>query len=623
MATDFSALQMQDCMTIQKAFERSASYAVTEESVFAMMAPILTGMRTQTAGLVNQLEAGDARVDIASFKNQDKATEDDEGYFSKLKSNWVPGGTSDPLGGLFDSKCIPCGFRLDTAGAVALGKFSEFGSAFLDHWKQWLGMFMKQLMQLKDLFSLPDQYVDICALIKFFLDFMCVPDLQRMLSVFMALMARVSFDFGGVIDLILGLVAPLLTPFLSAIIDMLAEYIMMIVRPIECIIDAIQDMIAKMDYNILFQNIEQLDKNISVGRKQGGKVGTGGSSMTASMQQMRNNVPGVASVIPPDADVELTDLHSGPDRYIEYDFNMLGPAADSIKRHNAEKQAAVEKAYEELQALQGRGPTGTTPGETERYRQQLQASKDKYRDAKEQRDLSALGRMNAKIDRAMASFKSIMFTVIDKLKKAAAAVEGFFHSVVDELQKIMGEFIGGSGSFIELMFEKMELVQLISLIGSIIAFMMRGLKCDDDEDDRIKVEKFVSTHQGMAIWTDDAGNVHIEEDDDEILQAVTEAVKALGTVPMFESSTAAVLGGTSMDPATQATLEDKGALPADPRQKLKSLIEFTGDPVLDTEIARATEAMITPVKVTFKCPLQTTVAQTDQINTWIEELDSI
>lgn len=619
MADNLSALQMQDCMTCQKAFERSASYAATEESVFAMMAPMLTGVRTQTASLVNQLDAGDTRTDVSGYQNQDQATEDNEGYFQKLRSNWVPGGTKDPLGGLFDSKCIPCGLRFDTVGQASLAHFKGFGAEFLEHWKQWLMMFMKQLMALKDLFSLPDKFVDICALIKFFLDFMCVPDLQRMLSVFMALMARVSFDFGGVLNLVLGLVAPLITPFLSAIVDMLAEYIMMIVKPIECIVNAIQDMISKLDYNVLFQNIESLDKNISIGRKQGGKTGTTGASITASIQQMRKDVPGVATIIPPDASVELTDLHSGPDRYIEFDFNMLGPAATAIKRDNAEKQAAVEKAHSELQALQGRGPSGTSPGETERYRQQVQAAKEKYRDAKEQRDLSALGRMNAKIDRALAGFKSIMFTIIDKLKKAAAAVEGFFNSIFDELKKIMNEFIGGNGSFIELMFEKMELVQLIGLIGSIIAFLMKGLKCEDEEDDKIKVEKFVSTHQSIAIWTDDQGNVHIEESDEEILQAVNEAVKVLGTTPMFQSSSAVAAG---IGPATQAALRDQGAV-EDPRQKLKSLIEFTGDPVLDTEIARATEAIITPVKMTFRCPLQTSVNQTEQVNKWMQELDEI
>lgn len=619
MANDLSGFQMQDCMTCQKAFERSAAYATTEESVFAMMSTILTPMRTQSAGLVNQLDASDNRVDATGFKNQNNATEDDEGYFQKLKSNWVPGGSNDPLGGLFDSKCIPCDFRFDTVGQATIANFENFGNAFLEHWKQWLMMFMKQLMALKDLFSLPDKFIDICALIKFFLDFMCVPDLQRMLSVFMALMTRISFDFTGVLNLVLGLIAPLITPFLSAIVDMLAEYIMMIVKPIECIINAIQNMISKLDYNVLFQNIESLDKNISIGRKQGGKIGTTGTSLTASMLQMRKDVPGVAIVVPPDVSVELTDTHSGPDRYLEYDFNMLGPAATAIKRDNAEKQAAVEKAHEELQVLQGRGPTGTSPGETERYRQQVQAAKEKYQSAKEQRDLSALGRMNAKLDRALAGFKNILFTVIDKLKKAASAVEGFFNSLFDELKKLMNEFLGGNGSFIELMFEKMELIQLIGLISSIIAFLMKGLKCDDDNEDKIKVEKFVSTHQSIAIWTDDQGNVHIEEDDAELLQAVNEAVKVLGMTPIFQgsSSTAA-----DVPPATQASLQDKGAL-KDPRQKLKSLIEFTGNPVLDTEIARATEAIITPIKITFKCPLQTSVDQTEQVNKWMQELDEI
>ena len=43
-----------DCLTIAKTFERASAYAVTEESVFAMLGPMLDVMRIQTRGFVDQ-----------------------------------------------------------------------------------------------------------------------------------------------------------------------------------------------------------------------------------------------------------------------------------------------------------------------------------------------------------------------------------------------------------------------------------------------------------------------------------------------------------------------------------------------------------------------------------------
>ena len=175
-------------------------------------------------------------------------------------------------------------------------------------------------------------------------------------------------------------------------------------------------------------------------------------------------------------------------------------------------------------------------------------------------------------------------------------VEGFFNDVFSELQKIMNSYLGGSSSFIEILSEKFLLVQMIQWISAIIKLFTSDLHCDDEEED-IKVERLVPAQQGISVWTDDQGKIHIEEDPSLIENAVNESVKALGVAAPGEDAT--------------------------PRQKLKSLIEFTGDPILDASIARATEALTTPVNVVFKCPLQTTVRQAEQVNKWVRELNTL
>ncbi len=603
-------LKICDCMTIQKAFEKSASYAVSEQAVFAMMTPILTPMRSQSAALVNQMDDSDAVLPFSSnFMNATDATEDDEPYFTKLKGNWFPEG--EEVNAFFDSSCIPCGFRLDSVGQLISANFEAFGKSILEHWKTWLLAYLRQLQQLLNFFDMGSQYIDYCALIEFFTNFMCVPDLQRMLSALMALMSKVSFEFGGLLDLILGLIAPLLQPFLSGMVDILTKYIMMIIKPIECIINSIQQMIRKLDYNVLFQNIDSLDKHIGIGRRRGDQVGVGGESTSEAFQELQK-IP-IVGVHIPDVDARgAYELHKGPGRAFEADFNMMGPAADWIKAENARNQAAVETAAEELSALRRAGPDGSSSRELDRHSKQVDEKKKALADAKDERDLSELGEINKSITGTVTALKSSLFELIGMLKDATTAVEEFFNKLFDELKKIMGEFIGGSGGMASMLMQKMAIVQMISLLASLIKFMQKGLKCKDNEDESVKIDRVkidsVLSLQGMKAWTDEEGNVHIEEDLEVMTKAIEEAVKAIGTTP-------------SMTGAPGAQKPDRGLAADEPMQKLKSLIEFTGDPVLDTEIARTTEALITPVKVAFKCPLQTTVQQADQVNKWIASLD--
>ena len=56
---------------------------------------------------------------------------------------------------------------------------------YLNHWKQWLKNHYQNLLSLINIFNGSDRYIDLCALLKFLKDFICIPDLARMLSVLM------------------------------------------------------------------------------------------------------------------------------------------------------------------------------------------------------------------------------------------------------------------------------------------------------------------------------------------------------------------------------------------------------------------------------------------------------
>ena len=628
----FEATEFSDCMQISKKFERAASWAPTEEATFALAGIALDNMRISatsyldleenssslsipqtsqqkiksTAQTANGLTAagnvlGD-EVEGVNLRNLDKADEDED-FFQRISGNFFPNtGNVKDLGGIFNSECIPCGFRIDHMGHLTAELFtSPLGgiSEFVRTWKEAFREMLRQILDLLNIFNGLNNFVDLCALLKFLNDFVCIPDLQRMLSALMALMNRYSFEFGGVITLIIQLVGPLLTPLLSSFIQTLTNYILMIIKPLECIIDSIQAIIAKLDYNVLFQNIDALDRN---------------PPMKSRKQDPRDpiKIPFI------DAYIQRRDIVRGEgvlDQYNSLSVSMRNRGigalgGDAIKAENAKEQAAVEQAARELQAIRAasRNIDASKPDAVKKQRAKEQAAQKKYQSALDEKNLSKLGQANKSISQTTASLKSSLFLMIQKLREAASVIEGFFQNLFDEFKKLLGEYVGGNGGLIGLIVDKMGLVQLIGLISSIIAAFASGLNCDGDDED-IRVENFIPEQEGMKVWTDDQGNLHIEEDpsglEDIVGRAVNDMVQAIGVSPP---------GG-----AVQKE-QDKGSAPSTARQRLNSLIEFTGDPVLDEDIARATQKLTTPTNVTFKCPLQSTATDAEKINTWIQEL---
>lgn len=627
----YEVTEFTDCMNVIKKFEKAAAYAVTEESVFAQMAPILQNARVQSKAVSEQMSqtlslsnpqstsnalSADSNIQAqspnatglsssnivgsevpgADLRNLDKADENDEGW-SGIGNAFFPGADGDPLAGFFDSKCIPCGFRINMLGELVFDSFVDLSkstfSNYLEMIETWLGNILKQIRSLQNLFSGFDRFVDLCALLDFLNDFVCLPDLQRILSVLMALMSRTSFEFGGLLDFILQLVAPLLMPFLSGLLNMLQQYILMVVRPIECIIDSLQQLFARFDYNILFQNIDTLEKQAPIKRR---------------VEDPRDpiKVPFFDAYIPRRDIVEgegvLDDnIVSNTSREL---FNQT---LEPVQAQNRREQEAIEQAAEELAAVRkaARNVNGADPDAVAKAKAKERAAAEKYNQAIEEKNFSEIGQINNRIDEVQNDFKSSITNLISFLREAVNAIEGFFQDLFGEFKKLIGEYVGGSGGFIGELFKKMALVQIMGLISSLIAAFAGGIDCRGD-DGRIRPDKIINQTQGLRVWTDEDGRINIEEDEAEVERAINNLVETLGT---------------SADTPNAATADKGGASNEKPRQKLKSLIEFTGDPVLDTEIARATEQLVTPVSVSFKCDLQTSVSDAEQVNQWIRELN--
>lgn len=623
-----------DCMTIQKAFEQGAIHSVSRQSVFAMMTPILTPIRVNTRTFINQTESAEQieyssstglnAVGGDSFNDLNNKDQNDSSFIEDIKGKFIEDtGQFDfydnkkkDIGKIFDTKCIPCGLRLSTFEEITeswLAGAEGYLNSYLEYWKNAFNQMLAELESLVKLFTDKSNWIDFCTLMKWLLEFVCLPDLTRILSLLMAFMLKINLDFGGIFDLIISLVAPLLVPLLSGLVDQVQKYILMVIAPLECIVDSILEMLRKMDYNILFENIAAFDKTFNFGPQKGpfSSDPRGDVKIEEPMLGLDRQVKiPLASVFP---NVPRHDVSANDERKWSGSFNLLnGISGGAIKRQRIEEEKAVEEAAGNLAKLEDAASKidGKDASEVEKYRAQREEAVRQYNEAVQERDLSEIGQMRDSIQKTTAALKSSLLLLINQIKAAAAAIEKFANDLFDELKKILGIWFGGSGTFINLLFDKLGLIQMISLIGSIISWVGQDFDCKDDNGNAI-MDLFIPKESNIIAFTDENGDLHLEDDPVKFKLATEAMIKAIGSKP-------------SISNLNEVQEKDQGTLPSEEesRQKLKSLIEFTGDPVLDIRIARVTETLTVPVKVVFKCPLQTSVEDANQVNKWISELET-
>jgi len=98
------------------------------------------------------------------------------------------------------------------------------------------------LDKIKALFKDPGAFVDICDLLKM-LTHICPSDLLAMLALLTQYLAKLNLDFRFNLDFIIQLVGPILSPFLDALSQWLDKWIQLILGPIICVVDHINETI--------------------------------------------------------------------------------------------------------------------------------------------------------------------------------------------------------------------------------------------------------------------------------------------------------------------------------------------------------------------------------------------
>jgi hypothetical protein len=259
-----NSTKLQDCNMIAQAFERGAAHNTDEASVIAM-----STRHVQNTKILSQM----VQKSLSTYQHQsslplDKTTgnpADDSLSGMKIQGQYIaiPTNQSSSILARAVKECVPCGSRvihnidLNVSGQLIKALKDDFNFRF------------KTLDDLKNLLSNIDIYGDFCQMASF-LNFMCIPDLQRMIVVLMAMLTDFSVNMLSVNGLLQALLAPFFTPVLMGINSLLDQLVQLVLSPLTCIITSIEQNITKLDVGALVGDttLTSAKRNIDVKTQQ-------------------------------------------------------------------------------------------------------------------------------------------------------------------------------------------------------------------------------------------------------------------------------------------------------------------------------------------------------------------
>lgn len=238
--------RQQDCLLIAETFEKAAHSIPTEAAAFSTLSRQIQNNIGLSKAMKNSLDSYfiTANKDLSqSFNlgNQDLPL--DEQFAKKLMD--------------LAKDCIPCEFRLSALAEVKPG-FDIF-----EMYKSYYDNAIKQLEELSNIFNDFDIYGDFCSFINLF-NFLCIPDLQRILSLLMALFLLDVPRMLAFFNLLKCLIVPLFAPIILALQSMLEQYMQIVTQPLDCVVEAINFQINKFSVNLaeIRQSVKPEDKPV-------------------------------------------------------------------------------------------------------------------------------------------------------------------------------------------------------------------------------------------------------------------------------------------------------------------------------------------------------------------------
>lgn len=252
-----SSTDLQDCSIIASTFERGAHATPSEAAVWVNLSRLLDNTSsiansassslgsfiqtpsvtaaTQAAGLVgSKIPSASASTSTTSIDSLLQGV-----GFGNIKSAI----TGQQIGGQvleWMKECVPCSLRLQSF--LELNPPLDLLSALEQDLKDRLAV----LYSMVDMLSRFNSAFDICTLLDQF-SFICIPDLQKIITLLMAQFLLDIPKLDGLIDILQKLIAPIFAPILLAVNALMSQFLQLVTNPIKCILDSLALQTRKID----------------------------------------------------------------------------------------------------------------------------------------------------------------------------------------------------------------------------------------------------------------------------------------------------------------------------------------------------------------------------------------
>ncbi len=589
-----------DCEIIIKAFEKSAAFSPDPKSVYALSTTLISKGMANAEAIDRQIghqfehsereikkmsggnesaflnsnasnqDGNQATAPNATGLNLESATPISSGLENSQTSETPAGDwwAEAEAGGWKLEKCIPCAARI--AGAeMAISDMGERLEGLGDILENNLKGILTQLLQLMEMFK--DQgrstLQGLCEFIDIFQFDMCPSDLMRIIAALSAALTKISIDIFGDLGMFLNLAKAILTPLLSAVVQLLHNFMQMIIDPIHCIIDAIQKEL----------------------------IGTTGSAMEA-LSNTRGawefGWEGKSTLTDQDWSLTQKDPPRAPDDSILSQVPLVSaaiPAAQGLagyhppqtkpatlwkQSHEQEDWGSYEefvKLEQEIQNLESQDlEIGSAQYTT------LKAKRKEFDEQGFNKATKAVKDFNKNIDKWQAQFNNIFEATFTHLSEIATYIEQFLSSWIEELARLVGGSLTIEFGFAQKGVQKLG---LITLIGSFLSLL--DLLSSDPKKTCNNAEALENIIQSQFKGTD----YIIKKEED-------------GSMTVL---------GIDVDPQSQA----------------KFNLTQTGNAEIDNALEQAVNEIKQPAKsISFNCRSAVPQdADANQINEWIAQLD--
>jgi len=354
------------------------------------------------------------------------------------------------------------------------------------------------LDKIKTLFNDPGAYIDICELLKL-LSHICPKHLVAILALLTQYLAKLNLDIKFNIDFIIQLVGPILSPFLDGLSQWLDKWIQLIITPIICVVDNINETIilaqnAKIPFSEVTGNIDAdigvalpFHKNNSTSGGIGGIAGTGanredkqsGAAGWGSWQMEQFNTPDSEKYNPnvPDYPSEETQMARAEME------EAWSPSFSEAEREEKNQRWVELRAREEAKRKKVPPPLDSPDRNGQRWSKDDIPNSEKYINGDEfdvgyyppeeqDRPNDAIKYFDASpLVNSIVQLRNI-------LQGAIQYVNDWFTYVTQMIYDLLGVDIGWMNKKADTTIVKSRLIQLILMVKAVLkAINQNGLDC--------------------------------------------------------------------------------------------------------------------------------------------------